>query len=174
MKLATAALVLAIAGTIGSLFLSLGMGLKACPLCFYQRTFIMAAAAVLAIGLIVDRGRAATHCLMILPLAIGGLGVAAFHEYLVCTDVLKCPKALLGLGSAPAQSLAIFVALSAAALAAAWPGDHKRALGLALVVGLLLAWGSVASLPPLPPVPKSPYDPVKQPLDMCRPVFRGA
>ena len=73
MKLATTALVLAIAGTIGSLFLSLFMGLKACPLCFYQRTFIMAAA-VLAISLIVDRGRAATRCLLILPLAIGGLG----------------------------------------------------------------------------------------------------
>jgi len=173
MKLATAALVLAIAGSIGSLFLSLGMGLKACPLCFYQRTFIMAAAAVLVIGLIVDRGRAATHCLMIIPLVIGGLGVAAFHEYLVVTNVLECPKAVLGLGTAPAQSLAVFVALSAVVFAAAWSGVHKRILGLALIVGLLLAWGSVASSPPLPPVPKSPYDPVKQPLDMCRPVYRG-
>jgi disulfide bond formation protein DsbB len=173
MKLATTALVLAIAGTIGSLFLSLGMGLKACPLCFYQRTFIMAAAAVLGIGLIVDRARATTHCLLIIPLAIGGLGVAAFHEYLVATDVLECPQAILGLGTAPAQSLAVFVALSVAVLAAAWSGSHKRAAGLALIVGLLLAWASVASSPPLPPVPKSPYDPVKQPLDMCRPVFRG-
>jgi disulfide bond formation protein DsbB len=170
MKLATAALVLAIAGTIGSLFLSLGMGLKACPLCFYQRTFIIAAAAVLAIGLIVDRDRAATHCLLILPLAVGGLGVAAFHEYLVLTDVLECPRALLGLGTAPAQSLAVFVALSAAVIAATW-SSHKRALGLAIIVGLLLTWGSVASSPPLPPVPKAPYDPVKQPLDMCRPRF---
>src|SRR5438045_1145032 len=112
MKLAMTALAVAVAGTMGSLFLTLGMGLKACPLCFYQRTFIMAAAAVLGIGLIVDRARAATHCLLILPLAIGGLGVAAFHQYLVITDVLECPKAILGLGTAPAQSLVVFVALS--------------------------------------------------------------
>jgi hypothetical protein len=134
----------------------------------------MAAAAVLGMGLIVDRARTATHCLLILPLAIGGLGVAAFHEYLVVTDVLECPKALLGLGTAPAQSLAVFVGLSAAVLAAAWAGDRKRAVGVAVVVGLLLAWASIASSPPLPPVPKSPYDPVKQPLDMCRPTFQGA
>ena len=41
---------LALVGTAGSLYLSLGMGLKACPLCFYQRTFVMAALAVLLVG----------------------------------------------------------------------------------------------------------------------------
>jgi hypothetical protein len=106
-------------------------------------------------------------------LTLAGLGVAAFHEYLVIADVLECPKALLGLGTAPAQSLAVFGALFAAVAAGAWPGSHKRAAGMALILGLLLGWASVASSPPLPPVPKAPYDPVKQPLDMCRPVFRG-
>lgn len=173
MKIAIISLFVAVAGTLGSLFLSLGMGLKACPLCFYQRTFIMAAAAVLGIGLIVDRARAATHCLLILPLAIGGLGVAAFHEYLVISNVLECPKALLGLGTAPAQSLAVFVVLTAAVLGGACSEGRKQALGLALVVGAAMAWASIASSPPLPPTPKAPYDPVKQPLDMCRPVFRG-
>ncbi len=173
MKYAVAALVLAIAGTLGSLFLSLGMGLKACPLCFYQRTFIMAAAAVLLIGLAVDRTRPALFCLLSLPLALAGLGVATFHEYLVITDVLECPKALLGLGTAPAQSLAVFSALTVSVLAGAWSGERKGAFGLAIVVGVVMAWASIASSPPLPPVPKTPYDPVKQPLDMCRPVFRG-
>ena len=61
----------------------------------------------------------------------------------------------------------------AALLAAAWSAERRQAIGLALIVGIAMAWASVASSPPLPPVPKSPYDPVKQPLDMCRPVFRG-
>lgn len=166
-------LALSVAGTVGSLYLSLGLGLKACPLCFYQRTFIMATGAVLGIGLLVDRSRTALFCLLVLPLALAGLGVAAFHEYLVVSDVLECPKALLGLGTAPAQSLAAFSALTVSVLAGAWSGGRKGAFALAVVLGALMAWGSVASSPPLPPVPKAPYDSVKQPLDMCRPVFRG-
>jgi disulfide bond formation protein DsbB len=173
MKLTVTALVLALAGTAGSLFLSLGLGLKACPLCFYQRTFIMAAAAVLLVGLTVDRTRPGLFCLLSLPLALAGLGVAAFHEYLVVAEVLECPQAIFGLGTAPAQSLAVFAPLTLSALAGAWSGERKGAFGLALVVGVLMAWASIASSPPLPPVPKTPYDPVKQPLDMCRPVFRG-
>jgi disulfide bond formation protein DsbB len=173
MKLSIISLVLALAGTAGSLFLSLGLGLKACPLCFYQRTFIMAAAAVLLIGLAVDRTRPGVFCLLSLPLALAGLGVAAFHEYLVVTEVLECPKALLGLGTAPAQSLAVFAALTLSSLLGAWSRESKGAFGLAIVAGMLMAWASIASSPPLPPVPKTPYDPVKQPLDTCRPVFRG-
>jgi hypothetical protein len=45
-------LVLAVAGLAGSLLLSLGMRLKACPLCFYQRTFMMSIVAVLGMGLL--------------------------------------------------------------------------------------------------------------------------
>lgn len=128
-------LVLSIVGTVGSLYLSLG--LKACPLCFYQRTFIMATAAVLGIGFVVDRGRSALLCLLVLPLALAGLGVAAFHEYLVVFDVLECPKALFGLGTAPAQSLAAFAALTVSVLAGAWPGDRKGAFALALLYGIV-------------------------------------
>ena len=40
----------------------------------------------------------------------------------------------------------------------------------AVLVGLLLAWGSVASAPPPPPVPTKAYE---TPLDICRPPFRG-
>jgi len=171
---ATVSLALSVAGTFGSLYLSLGLGLKACPLCFYQRTFIMAVAAVLAIGLCADRTRPALFCLLALPSALAGLGVAAFHEYLVVAEILECPKALLGLGTAPAQSLTIFAALVIALLLGAWSANRKGAFGLAIVLGGLMAWGSIASSPPMPPVPKTPYDPVTQPLEMCRPVFREA
>jgi disulfide bond formation protein DsbB len=173
MKIAVCGLALAVIGTVGSLFLSLGMGLKACPLCFYQRTFMMATAAILAVGLVTDRSRATFLCLLCTPLALAGFGVAAFHEYLVVTGVLECPKAILGLGTAPAQSLAIFAALVLATIAGGCAGGKKLAVGLAVIIGLGMAWASIASSPPLPPRPKAPYDAVKQPLDMCRPPYRG-
>lgn len=173
MKTTVVSLGLALMGTAGSLFLSLGMGLKACPLCFYQRTFIMATAAVLGIGLLADRlpadrGRAALLSLVCIPLVIGGLGVASFHEYLVMTSVLECPKAIFGLGTAPAQSLAVFVVLSITVIMGA--GRQSRMIALALLLGLLMAWGAIASSPPLPAPSKSPLAPVKLPLDTCRPV----
>ena len=50
--------------------------------------------------------------------------------------------------------------------------DEEAVLS-AIVAGSAMAWACVASAPPLPPTPKQPYDPVKQPLDMCRPPFPG-
>ena len=38
-----APLLVALLAVTGSLWLSIGMKLKACPLCFYQRTFVMGA-----------------------------------------------------------------------------------------------------------------------------------
>lgn len=43
----------ALAALLGSLWLSIGMGLKACPLCLYQRTFVMGVAAVLGVGFLI-------------------------------------------------------------------------------------------------------------------------
>jgi len=156
----------------------MGLGLKACPLCFYQRSFMMAALAVVALGMYVDRSRPGLLGLLSVPMTWAGLGVAAFHEYLVLTGVLECPQAVFGLGTAPAQSLAAFVLLTVAATATAWTGrgeacrQSKVAVTLGALLGLALAWACIASSPPLPPVPAAPYDPVKQPLDICRPPFR--
>jgi disulfide bond formation protein DsbB len=163
-------------GTAGSLYLSLGLGLKACPLCFYQRSFMMGTFAVLALGLAVDRRQPRLYCLLSLPLALAGGGVALFHEYLVVTGVLECPRGFLGLGTSPAQSLAIFtltVTVVVAGVLARGSDPSSRAVSIsgAAMLGLLLAWASIAGSPPLPPAPKAPYDPVKQPLDMCRPRY---
>lgn len=175
-----AAFFFAVVGVGGSLYLSLGLGLRACPLCFYQRSFVMATLAVLVVGLAADRTRSGLYCLLSLPLAMAGWGVAAFHEYLVLTSVLECPQGLLGVGTAPAQSLAILTLILAALVAGAWPnradwgssGWQRCAVSFgSIVLGLVLAGGCIASAPPLPPAPTAPYDLTSQPLEMCRPPY---
>ncbi|MBL8828913.1 MAG: disulfide bond formation protein B [Planctomycetaceae bacterium] len=174
-----AVIVMSFIGTIGSVYLSVGLGLKACPLCFYQRSFMMATLVVAAVGIYIDRSRPGLLGLLSVPMASAGLGVAAFHEYLVLTRILECPNALFGFGTAPAQSLVVFVLLTIATTASAWAGrgessrQGRSCVASAIIVGLVLAWACIASSPPLPPVPTIPYDPIKQPLDMCRPPFRG-
>ena len=165
-RCAAAALVLALCGAAGSVYLSVGMGLKACPLCFYQRTFVFSVLAVLAVGLWKDRRQAGLLALVCLPLAVGGLALAAFHENLVLTGKLECPEALLGLGSAPLQSLLLFALLTLLLAIAA--RRQLAAAGAATILGLALAWASIASAPPMPPAPTKPYD---QPPDICRPPF---
>jgi disulfide bond formation protein DsbB len=166
---AICALLVAVCGTVGSVYLSVGMGLKACPLCFYQRTFVMSAMAVLVVGLVRDRTQAGLLSLVCLPLAVGGLGVAAFHEYLEYSGKLECPQAILGLGTAPQQSLALFVLLTV--VLAITARRQVAAAGLAVLLGLGLAWACIASAPPMPPAPTKPYE---QPLDICRPPFVAA
>jgi disulfide bond formation protein DsbB len=76
---AWAALAASAAGLAGSLSLSWGLALKACPLCFYQRAFVMGLVAVLGTGLLVRAARPERLSLLALPLAVAGLGVALFH-----------------------------------------------------------------------------------------------
>ncbi len=176
----TASTIVAAVGTSGSVFLSMGLGLKACPLCFYQRSFVMAALAVLALGRILDRARPGLICFLSVPLVWAGLGVAAFHEYLVLTGVLECPQALFGIGTAPAQSLAVFLVLAAVVCGGAWCGRQESSqqgmstLVSAVLLGVVMAAACVKSSPPLPPVPTAAYDSVKQPLDTCRRPFVAA
>jgi len=166
-----------LAGTLGSLYLSLGMKLKACPLCFYQRTFIMVVAAIAVTSFLIDR-RSMRVSLLSLPMVVAGLGVAAFHNFLVWTGKLECPEAVGGWGDAPMQSFAIFLLLLGLCLGGAWTTHSagicwkKSVVGALCSLGLLMAVACVVSSPPLPPSPEQPYDPVKQPLDTCRPPFQ--
>jgi disulfide bond formation protein DsbB len=66
----------ALVALAGSLYLSLGMGLKACPLCFYQRAFAMSLVAVLGMGVLTGAGQSGRLGLLSVPLAAAGLGVA--------------------------------------------------------------------------------------------------
>src|SRR5262249_24775068 len=130
-----AALAVAVVATAGSLYLSMGMGLKACPVCFYQRAFVMGVVGVLVMGLVTGaEWGAALLGLSALPLAVGGLGVAGFHVYLEGAGKLECPRGLFGLGTAPEQSLAALALLTAVLLAGALSG--WRAWGGIVPLGL--------------------------------------
>ncbi len=163
----------------GSVYLSVGLGLKACPLCFYQRAFAVAALLVMAMQLWLDGLRSLRACLLVLPLALSGLGVAIFHVSLTQTGRLECPPALFGWRDGPAQSLAIFAALAIVCAAGAWSAHRAESPGglavvlAAIVLGAGATWACIASAPPLAPPPAQAYDPVKQPFDMCRPPYTG-
>ena len=156
------ALLLAIATAAGSLYFTLELGHKTCTLCFYQRAFAFALVGVLATGILAFRDRGARVCLLALPVAIGGFGIAAFTAYLGMTDwprqnenwYLACPMGIEGYGTASQQS---FVAFGAAVLVLLIGGiGEVRVSGhgsLSLLVGLALgvgaAYGSIVANPPL-------------------------
>jgi hypothetical protein len=150
-----AAFVVALIALAGSLWLSLGMNLKACPLCYYERTFVMAAAGVLAVGLLTGARRYTLLSLFALPPAVAGLSVAAWHEYQRASGAMECPKGVFGFSKAPQESLAVLtllcilliidVARSRQGGLVIWPS-----VGLAAVIGVLLTVGAVRSVSPPP------------------------
>jgi disulfide bond formation protein DsbB len=163
-------LVIAALALIGSLWLSVGMGLKACPLCLYQRTFVMGVVAVLGIGVLTGPAHRSVLNLLALPMAVAGFGVAAFHVFLELTGKLECPGGVMAIGTAPQQSLAVqtvILILVSVGVARSKSCCITSSVG-AVVLGLLLAGSAVVSAPPMPPVPTKAYE---QPLDMCRPPF---
>jgi hypothetical protein len=162
-----AALLLALAGLAGSLYLSIGMGLKACPLCFYQRSFVMAVAAVLSIGWLLHLQQESL-CMLAIPLAASGLGVSLFHVYLEFTGKLECPQGMFRLGTAPQQAFALLALLFAALLGGALTLRRSSLVSIGILLGAALAAASIWSTPPVPNAPSQPY---VEPLTICRPPF---
>ena len=181
MPFVVVALLASAAAAAGSLYLSLGMGLTPCTLCFYQRAFAFGLVSVLAVGLLAFPDRPARLCLVGLPLALGGLGVAGFHVYLGVTTWpranatwdLVCPKGVGGTGTAPEQSLVAFL-VAAVALVVGGAGEVRRtkqggaALLMAWVLGIGAAVGSLIANPEIKPVAA---DPAKPPTT-CVPTLR--
>jgi hypothetical protein len=161
---------IALLGSAGSLALSLALDLRACPLCFYQRAFAMMAFASLVLaatargddGHLLGTRVAATAVL-------AGLVVAGFHVQLELTGALECPGGLLGVGTAPQQSLAFFLLLGAC-LAIRLRGPEGSGHVPALLLGVLVGVGSLVANPPLPPTPTKAYE---EPPAICRPPFRA-
>jgi hypothetical protein len=155
------ALFFAVVGVLGSLHLSLVMNLKACPLCFYQRAFIMAAASVLLFGLFLHVPPAA-QTVLTLPAAFAGLCIAAQHTRLVVSGAMECPSGITGVLVAPAESLIIYLLLVGCLV-----GDllHRgkfivQGVG-AMLLGLVFCTTSIKATPPPPTVPRP------DPLDTC-------
>jgi disulfide bond formation protein DsbB len=158
----------------GSLYLSMGMGLKACPLCFYQRTFAMSVLAVLLMGVLIGGHRAVLN-LLALPLTVAGMCVAGNHVYLEAAGRLECPKGIYGYGTAPQQSLAAFVLLTIVVMIGVSRSGrigsmHRMVFPTGFVLGIVLAWACIASAPPAAPEPLKPYE---TPLDTCRVPYRS-
>ena len=162
------ALLIALVGTAASLWLSLGVGLKACPLCFYQRSFVIAAAGALLFGLGAKNGSERGLALAIATLStVAGMTVAGFHVSLELRKILECPKGLFDIGTVPPQSLALFVILFGA-LAAGSRGIYLKRFLLAVVLGAVAAFGCIAAAPPITNAPKAPYS---DPITICRPPY---
>lgn len=166
-------------GVLSSVGLSVVLKLRACPLCIYQRSAVMGTASVLLIGLSAAPEQVPLLCLVCWPIHVTGLGVALYHIWLVQRRVLECPRGIGGLGTATHQSLLFFL-LAALPLLLGADGSFALlgfgVLGgilLSTLLGLVLAYLCILSSPPLPPVPTQMYDPMSQPLDTCRPPFRG-
>jgi hypothetical protein len=167
------ALLVALAAVVGTVYLSLGMKLKACPLCLYQRAFVFGVFGVLAVGLIARGMRRGLLSLLALPMALGGLVVSGFHVYLELRGTLECPAGIFEIGSAPQQAFAVLLLLLAVLvidlLTAAPEGGIVPLLG-GVVLGILFGVGSLLTAPPLPAPPTSPYT-VPLNKDGCRPPF---
>ena len=170
LRLVLTPLLIAVLALSGSLWLSIGMDLKACPLCLYQRTFVMGVVSVLGIGVLTGPSHRNVLHLLALPLAVAGFGVAVFHVFLELTGKLECPSGLMSIGTAPQQSLAVQTVLLILVFVgvARSKGFCVPTSAGAVLLGLFLAGSSVMSAPPMPPIPTKPYE---KPLDMCRPPF---
>lgn len=155
------ALIAAAIGTAGSLYLSIGMDLIPCPLCCYQRTFVLCTLGVLLIGLATGAARGPALSLIALALSVGGLGVAGYQVYLEQAGKLVCPKGVQDIGTGPQQSLALFAILTlfllvdlCKACCGSSASGEGRTGGLfivtAFLLGLLLAGACIKSTPPLP------------------------
>jgi disulfide bond formation protein DsbB len=139
------AMFVGLAALAGSLYLSIGMGLKACPLCYYQRTFLMSAVAVLVMGMFIRDLRPSALSALALPLSAAGLFIAGWHEYLEVSGVLECPAGVLGVGTAPQQSLAALLLLTVLLGLDLIRQRVAVAVLVGLVLGGFLAFASVRS-----------------------------
>ena len=122
--LAVATLVAAVA-TVWSLYLSLGLGLVPCELCWYQRILMYPLTVILGVAALENRTRVYRTAL---PLSVLGAVIAAYHSWLqvsggseTCSIGGGCSAVqyqFLGL-SVPNLSLIAFVLVSLSLVVAA-------------------------------------------------------
>ena len=156
-----------VVGVVGSLYLSLQMDLKACPLCFYQRAFIMSVAAVLGFGLFLPGVPNAALTPLALAPAVAGAGIAAWHVYLEVTGAMECPPGITSLLPAPQESLIVYALLLGFLLIDLF---HQGRYGMqgcaAILLGVVLCITSIKGVHPTLTLP------APAPLDGCRKVVK--
>ncbi len=157
------ALLVALIAVAGSLWLSLGMDLRACPLCYYQRTFVMAAMAVLLLAQMTEFRGSSAVSVLVMPVAMAGLAVAIYHVSRELAGKMECPAGILGIGTAPQQSLAVQILLVIVLLIA---GFRRPVAVVGIVVGIVLAVACIDSAAPVPKPPPAEYE---KPPVICRP-----
>jgi len=162
-----AALLSAAVAALGSLWLTIGMELDACPLCFYQRACVLGVVGILLVGLMLRELSESSAGLVALPVAVAGLGVCLMHNYLEYSHKLDCPAGIGGYGTAPqqalvAQGILVFFLLIA--------GRRRFAV---LLMAVLLGAGSAWLMVNTVPKPKAPTEAYKEPPKICRVPYVG-
>ncbi|MBL0943919.1 MAG: disulfide bond formation protein B [Hydrogenophaga sp.] len=71
---------IALAATLGALFIGEVMGMTPCLLCWYQRIFMFPLALILGMAAFTEDRRGAVYAL---PLALAGVALAAYHSALI-------------------------------------------------------------------------------------------
>jgi hypothetical protein len=170
-----AAAAAALAVSAGSVALTLHLNLVACPLCFYQRCFVFATAALLVLGLGSGVNRAVSLSALALPTAVAAFAVACFHVSLVARGDLECPAGLSGRFDAPTEALVGIGVMTALVLVDALAHLLQKRANLVAVagglsLGVILAVGVIKTGPDLK-APPAPYPPEK-PFDICRAVYK--
>jgi disulfide bond formation protein DsbB len=160
------ALLAALIAALGSLWLTLGMELKACPLCLYQRACIFCVVGVLTVGMMAQERSAGLVALMGLGPAAAAVGVCGFQNYLEHVGKLECPPGIGNIGTAPQQALVAESIVLLILLLASLPRLITAVISIAL--GAVLAALMIQTGPPLPKVPEKPYE---GRFDTCRPPF---
>lgn len=82
-RLLGVATLVAVTATVGSLLLSLGLGLVPCRLCWYQRILLYPLVVVLGVAAVERR---ATVAWTVLPLVGLGAAIAGYHSWLQVTQ----------------------------------------------------------------------------------------
>jgi hypothetical protein len=182
----------ALVATAGSLWLTLGLELIPCPLCFFQRVFVLALTAVLLVGLFAGAPRSGYLSLVTLPLTVAALGIAGIQVYLEYTGGLECPEGAIPAAyrtfreeddiykqiedviTPPRESLAVLVLLFLTQVidlirSRTRGGYGWGALLAALIVGALLATGTYMSRGTKPINPAKDTTLKKGELNGCRP-----
>ena len=124
--LLVAATAVATVATAGSLYLSLGLGLTPCRLCWYQRILLYPLVVVLGVATVENRPGVVRTAL---PLAVPGAAIAAYHSWLQVSQTtcgigaVSCAQIqyrVLGL-TVPNLSLVAFVLVTGLVVVAARP-----------------------------------------------------